>query len=88
MRVSSNTRPNAVTIERTHDNRLYARLVENVVESTRDNDDGTTEISYDFDEYIFEDEWSDALEKRIRKVPGKFLRMAKAGGVGLGDKET
>ena len=40
MKVSSNTMPPDVTIEHTHDGRLFARLVENVTKVTGDSENG------------------------------------------------
>jgi len=77
MRVQSATRPNLVTIEKTHGEKLVARLTENIVESTVIGEDGGTISVFNYDEYVFGADWSEALADTIRRNPKKFLRKAK-----------
>ncbi len=75
MTTFSDQRPESLSIERTHDNRLIARFVENIVEKRKE--DG--ELSFEYDEFIYDAPWSDALERRIRLSPQKFLTMVRVG---------
>ena len=75
MTTFSDLRPESLSIERTHDNRLIARFVENIVEKRKE----AGELSFEYDEFIYDAPWSDALERRIRLSPQKFLTMVRVG---------
>ena len=78
MKVTSDTRPENVKVEKTFDGKLQARLTENVVESSVIGDDDVPRTQYNYDEFIYETDWSDSIERQIRANPVRFLSKARA----------
>ena len=78
MKSTSITQPQPVMIEKTFDGKLQARLTENVVQTTEtDAESGETVTRYEYDEYVYETDWSEDAEAQVRANPGKFLVVAK-----------
>ena len=74
MKVSSQTRPELLSIEHTWNNKIEARFTENV-EEVIDSEDNSTCFIYD--EYIYSDNYSNQLAATICQNRDYYLKLAK-----------
>jgi len=72
MKSISTVKPAQLTIEKNWDGRLIARFAENITETESDGI-----VEYNYDEYLYEDDWSDKLARRIRDRKNEYLEKAK-----------
>jgi len=72
MKSTSKVKPAQLTIEKNWDGRLIARFAENITETESDGI-----VEYNYDEYVYEDDWSDKLARRIRDRKNEYLEKAK-----------